>query len=123
MEDIVKDAVTSSVNRQGHQHIIDAMNVINQALAEGVKAQRFMVAVWSVDDGNNLTLQTRTTWRFPMALFLDAMSLLQARIDEELAFKRPEPLPVADILTPEKRAGWEPIPEAAFEKKEEQCDE
>lgn len=122
MEDIVKSVVESAVNRQSHQNIIDAMNVINQALAEGVKAQRFMVAVWSVDENNKLTLQTRTTWRFPTVLFLDAMSLLQAKIDEELALKRPEPLPVADILTPEKRAGWEPIPEKAFEK-EEQCDD
>lgn len=123
MNEIAKQAVDGANGLKNHSTIIDAILVVNEALEAGVKAQKFLVAVWIVDEEGKLFLQTRTTWRFPLALFPEAMNLLQEKIDEELTLKKPEPLPVADILTPEKRAGWEPIPETAFEKEEDTCDD
>lgn len=78
-----------------HSGVDDAVKSVEAAVAEAVKAGRFMVAVWDVLDGK-LSLRIRTTWDFPRSEFDAALKLL----DENFACERPlapSPLPLADF--------------------------
>lgn len=78
-----------------HSGVDDAVKSVEAAVAEAVKAGRFMVAVWDVSDGK-LSLRIRTTWDFPRSEFDAALKLL----DENFARERPlapSPLPLADF--------------------------
>lgn len=76
-----------------------AQHVAN-AMINAEKADKFMVAVWSVGETGELTCH-RTTWQFPVSKLDEAVRQLDKMVREEI---RPTsvPLPLASFLRPTK---------------------
>ena len=92
-----------------------AMSVVERALQRAAKADRWMVAVWAVEDGN-VNLIDRTTWQFPTGDFKAAVQQLSSVCDEELSKIVPvnDPLPLA-ILDKAGFVSREPVKEISID--------
>lgn len=96
-------------------HVTDegAMDVVGQSLKRAARSGKWMVAVWTVEDGN-INLIDRTTWQFPTGDFKTAIKQLTAVCDEELAKSvgalPDDPLPLA-VLNEAGFASREPVKE------------
>ena len=76
-----------------------AAHQVSNAMINAEKADKFMVAVWSVGENGELSCH-RTTWQFPTDRLEEAVRQLGKMVREEI---RPTsvPLPLASFLRPD----------------------
>lgn len=79
-----------------HASQVGAVGQVELALADAKKADKFMVAIWRVEESGELVCR-RTTWQFPTARLMEAVQQLDNMIGEELHPAR-TPLPLAKFL-------------------------
>jgi len=70
----------------------EAIRDIEDAIVKVVGSEKFMVAIWSVDDGI-LSLENHITWQFPTGDFKAAIKLLEKKCMTQLP---DDPLPRAN---------------------------
>ena len=100
-----------------------AMGVVERALQRAAKADKWMAAVWAVEDGN-INLIDRTTWQFPTGDFNTAIHQLRSVCDEEISRSLPvdDPLPLA-VLNEAGFASKEPVKEINIDDVNKELDE
>ena len=74
----------------------DAFAAISDAMQKAAATDKFMVAVWKIDDKGNMVCH-RTTWQFPTLRYKEAQDRLGETLEVE-EVPTPEPLPMADFL-------------------------
>lgn len=79
-----------------HGTIQEAFQKIEEALSGAANSDKFMVAVWYVDENGDLHTR-RTTWNFPTVKFEQALFDLRKLLTEEPT-PPPIPLPLAAFL-------------------------
>lgn len=82
----------------------EAEERILESLSRAVRDGKYLVAIWSVDKNDGLSMLTRTTWNFPRQRLLEALQILEGDVRQELVPPRNTPLPDANL----------PISELAF---------
>lgn len=79
-----------------HENQESAMEYVQEAFKKAQESGKWMVAVWSVEDGK-LKMHTRTTWQFPSGDGPIAVRHLQESIRAEQSLPVDEPLPQAEL--------------------------
>lgn len=80
-----------------HFQEADALEAVNQALERAKEVGKFMVAVWTPREDGQVTMQTRTTWQFPVEQLPRCVDVLYQSVADELRPK-PAPLPMSPMF-------------------------
>ena len=96
-----------------HSKLEDASAYIVDAVNRAAGDEKFMVAVWSVDEKNEVILRGRTTWNFPKDKLNKSIEVLAKDLEKEKVVPEepvPESLSRAGIIKGINLPGFGNIP-------------